>query len=126
MTFLPLAGVVVLAAIALAIAGGLVAELAVFFAAFLAIQTLAAAVALSVGGNDRRLLLHAPLLVVGFKQLLDAIAVKALIDVARGVSVRWTSAERADHRSSAGDQESPSTAASASSSSRSASTPWRS
>lgn len=125
-TVLPLAGFVVLAAIALAAAGGLVAELAVAFVAFLAVQTTAAAIAIAVGDHDPRLLVYAPLLLFGYKQFLDAVAVKALVDVARRRSADWTSAERAAHRSRGADDQDSSSASSGASASGSASIPWRS
>ena len=63
------------------------------------------------------------------EEAYDAVAVKALVDVAHRGSVDWTSAERAAHRSSAvaDDQDSSASSTSAGAPpSDSASMPWRS
>ncbi|THE64455.1 glycosyltransferase family 2 protein [Salinadaptatus halalkaliphilus] len=96
MFFLPFASFVVLAYIGwLVLAGHLLTVLAVFVF-FTSIVFLIAALGIQIEGEDWRLLVYAPLLVVGYKQYHDALNVKCLIDVLTDHDLVWTSAKRVE------------------------------
>ncbi|OIB55623.1 glycosyltransferase family 2 protein [Natrialba sp. SSL1] len=94
MFFLPLASFVVLAYIAWLIAAGHVLTVLAVFVFFTSIVFLIAALGIQIEGEDWRLLVYAPLLVVGYKQFHDALNVKCLLDVLTAPELGWTRAAR--------------------------------
>lgn len=94
MSLFPLLGVAITFLIPLAVLvgeGWLVAQIAVFFFVLLALLSL---IAIEIDGEKRRLVLYAPLSVVGYKQFLDCILFKAVYDVLRKRELGWTFAGR--------------------------------
>lgn len=94
MTLFPLLGIAVSVVIPLAVIQGegwLVAQLAVFFIALLCLLSL---LAIEIDGESRRLAAYAPLSIIGYKQFLDVILLKSLIDVFSGQKLQWTGAGR--------------------------------
>jgi cellulose synthase/poly-beta-1,6-N-acetylglucosamine synthase-like glycosyltransferase len=94
MVFLPLAGLVnVVASIQLIMNGdGLVLVPAFLFFSFL--QLLLSIMAIQLDGEDKKLALYSPLLILGYKQLCDFIMMKSFIDVLTRKKLKWTSASR--------------------------------
>ncbi len=96
MFFIPVASFVVLAYIGwLALTGYLVTVLAVFVF-FTSIVLLIAALGIQIEGEDWRLLVYAPLLVIGYKQFHDALNLRCLLDVLTDRDLDWTSAKRVE------------------------------
>ena len=52
------------------------------------------ALALRIDGEDQRLLSHTGFLVFGFKQIIDFMLLRAIIDELRHKKATWTSAKR--------------------------------
>jgi cellulose synthase/poly-beta-1,6-N-acetylglucosamine synthase-like glycosyltransferase len=94
MVFAPMAGFVVWgAAIAAVVEGNYLFVLTVFLL-FTLLQFFLCFLAIEMDGDDRRLLAYSPLFVVGYKQLVDAMTVKALFDVLLHRKTGWTRARR--------------------------------
>ncbi|MCU4925994.1 glycosyltransferase [Halobacteria archaeon AArc-dxtr1] len=94
MFFLPLASFVVLAYIAWLVAAGHLLVVLAVFVFFTSIVLLIAALGIQLEGEDWRLLVYAPLLVIGYKQFHDALNVKCLFDVLFRHDFVWTRATR--------------------------------
>lgn len=65
----------------------------VFFV-FIVVHYLMTALALRIDGEDMKLVLHSGYLVLGFKQLVDFLLLKAAIEHVLGRKAKWTSAKR--------------------------------
>ncbi|MCJ8306969.1 MAG: glycosyltransferase [Nitrosopumilus sp.] len=61
---------------------------------FTTVHYLMTALALRIDGGDQKLLWHAGFLVFGFKQIVDALLLKAIIEQLRNTKATWTSAKR--------------------------------
>jgi hypothetical protein len=94
MTFLPLAGLVTIAAIIiLAINGaGMLLLMPLLF--FCLLQFLLCALAIRLDGEDWKLALYSPFLILGYKQLCDFIMIKSMIDVLFRRKVKWAGMNR--------------------------------
>ena len=64
------------------------------FLIFLTVHYLMTALALRIDGEDQKLLAYAGFLVFGFKQIVDALLLKAIIEQLRNTKATWTSAKR--------------------------------
>ena len=64
------------------------------FAVFTVVHYLMTALALRIDGESQRLLGYAVFLVFGFKQIVDALLLKALIEHLSHKKAKWTSAKR--------------------------------
>jgi len=94
MTFIPLAGLVVLVAMGVGLAGGLFVDLFGLMGFFVLLQVMVSLLAVEIEGEDPRLVLYSPLSVVGYKNFLDAVLLKSVLDVVRGGTLSWTSPTR--------------------------------
>ena len=97
MSLFPLLGLTVLVVIVLMVALGQavpLAQLSVFFFVLVAALSL---LAIEIDEEDRRLAVYAPLSVVGYKQFMDLVLLKSVVDVLSGRRLRWTSAGRIRH-----------------------------
>lgn len=94
MLFLPVAGLInVVASIQIIVNGdGLVLVPAFLFFSFL--QLLLSIMAIQLDGEDKKLALYSPLLILGYKQICDVIMMKSLFDVLTRKKLKWTSAQR--------------------------------
>ena len=61
---------------------------------FLVVHYLMSALAIRIDGDDMRMLPYAGLLVTGFKQITDALLLKAIFEQILGKKATWTSAQR--------------------------------
>ena len=61
---------------------------------FTTVHYLMTALALRIDGEDQKLLWHAGYLVFGFKQIVDILLLKAIIEQLRNTKATWTSAKR--------------------------------
>ncbi len=61
---------------------------------FFAVHILMTTLALRIDKEDYRLLIYSPLLLFGFKQIVDTLLVRALFEHASGKKAVWTSAKR--------------------------------
>lgn len=64
------------------------------FLIFTTVHYLMTSLALRIDGEDQKLLWHAGFLVFGFKQLVDLLLLKAIIEQLRNTKATWTSAKR--------------------------------
>jgi cellulose synthase/poly-beta-1,6-N-acetylglucosamine synthase-like glycosyltransferase len=96
MLLLPVLGLVIIAATILDALNGDGMSLLFFFALFSSLQIVLSGIAIVMEEEDDwKLLLYAPLFVIGYKQILDVIALKSIFDVLIvGKNLRWTSAKR--------------------------------
>jgi cellulose synthase/poly-beta-1,6-N-acetylglucosamine synthase-like glycosyltransferase len=94
MVFLPIAGLVnVIASIQMIIDGyGLV--LVPAFGFFCLLQFLLSIMAIQLDGEEKKLALYSPLMILGYKQICDFVMIKSLFDVLTRKKLKWTSAQR--------------------------------
>jgi len=94
MTFLPLAGLVNIAASAAVIAEGRGLLLLPTFLFFCLLQFMLSLLAVQLDNEDWKLALYSPLFILGYKQICDFIMMKSLVDVLFRRRLKWTSAHR--------------------------------
>ena len=98
LTVVPLAGFVIVASIlAQALAGEFLTLLSMF-AFFALLQGLLSLVALWMDGERASLALYAPLFIVGYRQFIDTVVLKSVLDVLTERDLQWTSAKRSTER----------------------------
>ncbi len=81
MTLVPLSSIIVIATSIMMILAGEWMMLVYAFVAFLLLQFLMALLAILLGKDDYKLLIYTPLFIVGYKQFLDFVMIKALFDI---------------------------------------------
>jgi poly-beta-1,6-N-acetyl-D-glucosamine synthase len=106
MFFLPLASFVILAYIIWLVVAGHIMTVFAVFVFFTSIVFLIAALGIQIESEDWRLLVYAPLLVIGYKQFHDALNVRCLLDVLADRDLTWTRANRVEQESNT-DAEAP-------------------
>jgi cellulose synthase/poly-beta-1,6-N-acetylglucosamine synthase-like glycosyltransferase len=95
MLFLPLAGVVNIVSTIMILINGTGMILVPTFLFFCFLQFLLCIMAIELDGEDRKLALYAPFLLLGYKQLCDYIMLKSFFDVLfLRKKLKWTSAKR--------------------------------
>jgi len=98
MSVIPALGVVVVAAMLWTVGAGDPLQFVGLLGLFSLLQVLLSLLALRIEGEDLRLALYAPLSVVGYKQVLDVILIKSIVDVLTRRTVTWTSPTRVRQR----------------------------
>ena len=81
MTLVPLASMVVIATSVIMIVYGEWMTLLFAFLLFLTLQTLQSILAILIAEDDMKLAIYSPFFVIGYKQFLDFIMIRALIDI---------------------------------------------
>jgi cellulose synthase/poly-beta-1,6-N-acetylglucosamine synthase-like glycosyltransferase len=94
MTFLPLAGLVNLVAVACVIGRGEGLFLLPAFLFFCLLQFMLCLLAIQLDNEDWKLALYSPLFILGYKQLCDFIMIRSLFDVIIRKRLKWTSVRR--------------------------------
>lgn len=94
MTFIPLAGLVNIAAIVMTVLSGVGLGLVPILMFFFLLQYLISLLAIQLEGEKRRLALYSPLLVIGYKHLCDFIIMRSFFDVVFRKKLKWTSVRR--------------------------------
>jgi cellulose synthase/poly-beta-1,6-N-acetylglucosamine synthase-like glycosyltransferase len=94
MIFLPLAGMVNIVSSIQMIAAGQGLVLVPTFGFFCVLQSLLSIMAIQLDGEDKKLVLYSPLLILGYKQLCDFVMMRSLFDVITRKKLKWTSAQR--------------------------------
>lgn len=94
MFFLPIASWIVLGYIVWLLMTGFALQVLALLVFFTSIVFLIAALGVQIEGEDWRLLVYTPLLVIGYKQFHDALNIKCLVDVLRKQDLSWTNAKR--------------------------------
>lgn len=61
---------------------------------FITLQYLLSAMAIRMDGDDKRMVLYSVFLVLGYKQIIDFMQLKAVIEELVGLKAKWTSAKR--------------------------------
>jgi hypothetical protein len=57
-------------------------------------QVVLSAIAITMDNEDWKLLLYSPLFVVGYKQIIDILTLKSILDVIFKKNLKWTSPKR--------------------------------
>lgn len=94
MSFMPLAGLVVIASAVLSILSSPGVWLIYTFSFFLVLQFLLSTLAIQLDDEDIKLALYSPFFVVGYKHLCDFIMIRSLFDVLFHRKLTWTRAKR--------------------------------
>lgn len=94
MGFIPVAGLVVWASVAIALLNNDYIFIIEILSLFMVMQCLLAILSILIDGEDMRLALYAPFFVIGYKQIIDAFTIKAMLDVILHRKVSWTRAKR--------------------------------
>jgi cellulose synthase/poly-beta-1,6-N-acetylglucosamine synthase-like glycosyltransferase len=94
MIFIPIAGVVNIVSSIQIVASGNGFVLVPTFLFFCFLQLLLCVMAIQLDGEDKKLALYSPLLILGYKQLCDFVMMKSFIDVLTRKKLKWTSAQR--------------------------------
>jgi cellulose synthase/poly-beta-1,6-N-acetylglucosamine synthase-like glycosyltransferase len=61
---------------------------------FVALQYLLSAMAIRMDGDDKRMILYSVFLVIGYKQIIDFMQLRAAFEELLGLKAKWTSAKR--------------------------------
>ena len=61
---------------------------------YITLQYLLSAMAVRMDNDDKRVILYSVFLVIGYKQLMDVLQIKAVIEEVLGQKAKWTSAKR--------------------------------
>jgi biofilm PGA synthesis N-glycosyltransferase PgaC len=90
----PIAGIVILGSIIAELLFGSVIEVITFFSVFTLLQLFVTGLGVQTSNNDMKLTLYAPFFVIGYRQFLDFVMLKSLVDVLFGRDIGWTSPDR--------------------------------
>ena len=91
MIMLPFLGMVVAGFIILALLNGEWFFILMTFLVFVALQAVLTGIAIIMDEEEWKLILVSPLLVIGYKQLIDIFTIKSVLDVAFRKNLTWTS-----------------------------------
>ena len=94
MIVLPITGFIVLGAAVLALLEGDILFVLTSFSFFIVLQYLLTALGVRIDGDDPRLILFAIFFNLGYKQLLDFILLRQVVEQLFKKEARWTSAKR--------------------------------
>lgn len=92
--FVPIVGFIALASGVIAALTGELYQFLTILAFFVLLETLFSLLALIMDGEDLRLLIFAPLFVIGYRQVRDIIRLKAMLEVIFRRKIGWTRASR--------------------------------
>ncbi|WP_424017780.1 glycosyltransferase [Halorientalis pallida] len=101
---LPFVGILIVVSIVGELLFGSVMQVLALFAFFTLLQLLVSALAVRIGDGDLRLAAFAPLFVLGYRQFLDAVMLKSVLDVLAGREMGWTGPERSGELAAALDR----------------------
>lgn len=98
MSIIPVLGIVVFGLVIWFVVQGSVREFIGVTALFMILQFLLSLLAIHIEDDDLWLARYAPFSILGYKQFLDVVLVKSIVDVFRHDDISWTSAERIRQR----------------------------
>jgi hypothetical protein len=81
MTFIPITSVIIIATTILMLIDGMWLAVVLAFAFFVGLQFLQSLLGILIAEEDMKLIVYSPLFIIGYKQILDLIMLKALIDI---------------------------------------------
>jgi cellulose synthase/poly-beta-1,6-N-acetylglucosamine synthase-like glycosyltransferase len=81
MTFVPLTTLIIIATTIIMMMNGEWIALVIAFAFFIGLQFLQSLLGILIAEDDMKLIVYSPLFIVGYKQFLDIVMLKALIDI---------------------------------------------
>jgi hypothetical protein len=81
MTFVPLTTLIIIATTILMMMNGEWASLGIAFGFFIGLQFLQSLLGILIAEDDMKLIVYSPLFIVGYKQFLDIVMLKALVDI---------------------------------------------
>lgn len=91
---IPLAGIVVIVSVIIAILSGNGMQVLYMFCLFVLLQFWLSILAIQLDDEDMKLAIYSPLFVVGYKHLSDFFCLKSMVDVITKRKVTWTRAKR--------------------------------
>lgn len=94
MVVLPIAGLAVIAISILEIINGDWFFVLQMFLLIIILQTLMCALAVRIDNEDPKLILFSPFLVLGYKQLIDILLIKGILETVFKTKTKWTRAKR--------------------------------
>ncbi len=94
MLVIPIASIMLWAFVAYQLLIGNYQFVAFTLALFIALQYLLSMMAVRMDNDDKRIILYSLFLVIGYKQLMDVLQIKAVIEEVLGKKAKWTSARR--------------------------------
>jgi cellulose synthase/poly-beta-1,6-N-acetylglucosamine synthase-like glycosyltransferase len=94
MLVIPVASIMLWAFVAYQVLIGNYQFVAFTLGMFIALQYLLSAMAIRMDNDDKRMILYSVFLVIGYKQLMDILQIKAVIEEILGKKAKWTSAQR--------------------------------
>jgi cellulose synthase/poly-beta-1,6-N-acetylglucosamine synthase-like glycosyltransferase len=103
MSVIPVLGIAVFALVIWFVIQGSIMEFLGVTALFMMLQFLLSLLAIHIENEDFWLARYAPLSILGYKQFLDVVLIKSIIDVFRYDDISWTSAERIRQRENRDD-----------------------
>lgn len=103
MSIIPVLGIAVFALVLWFVIQGSIMEFLGVTVLFMILQVLLSLLAIHIENEDYWLARYAPLSIFGYKQFLDVVLVKSIIDVFRYDDISWTSAERIRQREDRND-----------------------
>lgn len=98
MSVIPVLGIAVFGLVIWFVIQGSIMEFLGVTALFMILQFLLSLLAIHIEDDDLWLARYAPLSILGYKQFLDVVLIKSIIDVLRYDDISWTSAERIRQR----------------------------
>lgn len=94
MLVIPIASIMLWAFVAYQIMIGNYQFVAFTLTLFITLQYLLSMMAVRMDNDDKRIILYSLFLVIGYKQLMDVLQIKAVIEEVLGKKAKWTSARR--------------------------------
>ena len=94
MLFVPVSTAVIIISAILAIIDGAILALLIIFGIFLLLQLVISILAIELDDEDLKLALYSPFFVLGYKHILDAVKIKAVIDVLTKQKMGWDKLDR--------------------------------
>lgn len=98
MSVIPGLGILVFGLIIWFVVQGFLFDFLGMLGLFMCLQVLLSLLALRIENEDLHLAWYAPLSILGYKQFLDAILTKSVLDLLRPNDLKWTSADRVRQR----------------------------
>lgn len=98
MSVIPVLGIVVFGLVLWFVIQGAIMEFLGVTVLFMILQTLLSLLAIRIEDDDLWLARYAPLSILGYKQFLDAVLLKSILDVLRYEEISWTSPDRIRQR----------------------------
>jgi biofilm PGA synthesis N-glycosyltransferase PgaC len=98
MSVIPALGIVIFGVVVWIVIQGAIMEFLGIIVLFMLLQVLLSLLAIHIEDDDYWLARYAPLSIIGYKQFLDAVLLKSIVDVFTNDDISWTSPDRIRQR----------------------------